>query len=214
MIYDLSPVIDERLGVWPGDTAPTREVLLDTARGDNITLSTLRTTVHLGTHADAPSHYGRGAPSMETADLGRYIGACDVVSVDARRGERFGVDAIRGEVGASRVLLRTGTFPDAHRWNDDFAAPAPEVIGFLAERGVRLVGVDTPSVDLIGSKDLPTHLACLKRDVWILEGLRLEGVPDGRYELIALPLKLRGFDGSPVRAVLRTVDDGAAQGVD
>lgn len=214
MIYDLSPMIDERLGVWPGDTSPSREVLMDTAKGDNITLSTLRTTVHLGTHADAPSHYGRGAPSIESADLGRFLGPCEVVTVRARRGERYGPDALRAEARAERVILRTGTFPDAHRWNDDFAAPAPELIGFLADRGARLLGVDTPSVDLIGSKDLPTHHACLERDVWILEGLRLDGVPDGRYELIALPLKLRGFDGSPVRAALRTLEDGEMQRVD
>ncbi|MGE4633046.1 MAG: kynurenine formamidase, partial [Planctomycetota bacterium] len=75
----------------------------------------------------------------------------------------------------------------------------------LSEDGVKLLGVDTPSVDVADSKDLPSHDACRRSGILILEGLVLDGVEDGIYELIALPLKLTGFDASPVRAVLRTI---------
>jgi arylformamidase len=203
MVHDISPVVSPRLGVWPGDRACEREVLLDLARGDTVTLSALHATVHLGAHADAPSHYGPGAPAIHTVDLGRYLGPCQVMRVTAARGARVGVADLTGPVTAERLLLSTGTFPDPDRWNADFAALDPALVEHLADGGVRLVGVDTPSVDLQDSKDLPAHRACLARDVAILEGLVLAGVPEGRYELIALPLRLEGFDASPVRAVLR-----------
>ena len=203
MIYDITPTITAQLAVWPGDTPPSREVLLDMARGDNLTLSTLRATVHLGAHADAPSHYGATAPSIEAVDLDRYLGPCQLLRVDAPRGSRIRPAQFATPIRAPRVLLATGSYPDPRSFNPDFAALSPELIATFSGLGVRLVGIDTPSVDLSDSKDLPAHQACLRHDVTILEGLVLEGVPDGIYELIALPLKLEGFDASPVRAVLR-----------
>ena len=203
MIYDITPLITPDLAVWPGDTPPAREVLLDMARGDNLTLSTLRATVHLGAHADAPSHYGAGAPSIEARDLERYLGPCQVIRVDAGRGTRIAPGDLGVEIDSERVLLATGTFPDPRKWNTDFAALAPALVDHLAESGVVLVGVDTPSVDLFDDKTLLAHRRFLARDVSILEGLVLADVPAGRYELIALPLPLAGFDASPVRAVLR-----------
>ncbi len=203
MIYDISPPINPSLKVWPGDTPPSREVLLDMKRGDNLTLSALHATVHLGAHADAPSHYGSDAPAIDARSLDLYLGPCRVVRVQIGRGERILPAAVPGPVGAERVLLATGTFPDPNDFNEDFAALSPEIVDRLHRDGVRLVGIDTPSVDLFQSKDLPTHKACLRHDMAILEGVVLRDVPDGIYELIALPLRLVGFDGSPVRAVLR-----------
>jgi arylformamidase len=200
MIYDLSPRISPSLAVWPGDTPPTREVLLDRTRGDNITLSTLRATVHLGSHADAPSHYGPG-PTIEAMPLERYLGRCQVVRVPAARAEAIGPLAV--PITAPRLLLATGTAPDPTKFNTDFAALSVALLDQLASAGVFLIGVDTPSVDFADSKELPNHQVCLRHDVSILEGLRLEGVPEGEYELIALPLRLEGFDASPVRAILR-----------
>jgi arylformamidase len=202
-LYDISPRVTPRLGVWPGDTPPSREILLDLSRGDSVTLSTLRATAHLGAHADAPSHYGVDAPDIASRDLGLYLGPCDVIHVGVGRGTRVEVSDLPRLPTTPRVLLATGTFPDPDRWNDDFAALAPGLVERLAARGVRLIGIDTPSVDLMGSKDLPAHQAFLRNDMAILEGLVLGQVPDGQYELIALPLALEGFDASPVRAVLR-----------
>lgn len=203
MIYDITPPVSERLRVWPGDTPPAREVLCDLERGDNLTLSTLHATVHLGAHADAPSHYGKGAPTISERSLDYYLGPCQVVRVAVEPNTRITPAMLSSEIRAERLLLATGSYPDPHRFNEDFAALAPELVRFLHERGVRLVGIDTPSVDLFSSKDLPSHHACLECDLAILEGLVLEGVPEGLYELIALPLRLVGFDASPVRAILR-----------
>ncbi len=206
MLYDVSPRLTAALAVWPGDTPLAREISADLEAGDASTVSALRATVHLGAHADAPSHYGHGAASIDERDLGLYLGPCQLVRVAvAPRGVILPA-ALRDPPRAPRVLFATGTVPDPETFREDFAALSPEMIRFLADRGVRLVGIDTPSVDLFEAADLPVHRTCLERDVGILEGLALDGVPEGIYELIALPLKLAGFDGSPVRAVLRTRD--------
>jgi arylformamidase len=203
MIYDITPPITNRLGVWPGDTPPSREVLVDMHRGDNITLSTLRATVHLGAHADAPSHYGADAPAIHERSLDFYLGPCQVVRVAASRGARITPEMLPASIRAERVLIATGTFPDPEQFNTDFAALSPELVQRLHEQGVKLIGIDTPSVDLFDSKDLPSHRTFLRCDMAILEGLVLKDVPEGVYELIALPLKLEGFDASPVRAILK-----------
>jgi arylformamidase len=203
MIHDITPVVSARLAVWPGDTPPTRDVLLDIARGDNITLSSLHSTVHLGAHADAPSHYGPG-PAIHQRPLETYLGPCQVMRVGVPRASRITPKMLPAAVQAPRLLLATGTYPDPEAFNSDFAALSVELVDFLHDQGVLLVGIDTPSVDLFDSKDLPAHLAFSRHDMAILEGLVLADVPEGRYELIALPLRLEGFDASPVRAVLRS----------
>ena len=203
MIYDITPPISAALAVWPGDTPPSREVLLDMREGDNLTLSTLRATVHLGAHADAPSHYGVDAPTIDERPLERYLGPAQLIRVAVAPGQRISPEQLGQLSGPERVLLCTGTFPEPEAFNEDFAALSTELIEHLHGRGVTLIGIDTPSVDLFDSKSLPAHRACLERDIAILEGLVLAPVPPGLYELIALPLPLVGFDASPVRAVLR-----------
>jgi arylformamidase len=205
LLYDITPSVTSALAVWPGDTPPSREVLADLKRGDNITLSTLRATVHLGAHADAPSHYGRNAASIESRPLDLYLGPCCVVHIPARKGTRIPPSAIPGNLSCERVLIATGSYPDPYAFNEDFAALEPATVDLLNERGARLVGIDTPSVDLFAARELVAHARFLAHDMAILEGLVLTHVPDGEYELIALPLKLVGFDASPVRAVLRTM---------
>jgi arylformamidase len=208
MIYDITPPISERLRVWPGDTPPSREVLCDLRRGDSTTLSTLHATVHLGAHADAPCHYGADAPAIHERDLAYYLGSCQVMRVPVPRRTRITPDMLPNAVLVPRLLLATGTFPDPEQFNEDFAALGPDLVEFLNGRHVKLVGIDTPSVDLFDSKDLPAHRMFLRCDMAILEGLALADVPEGTYELIALPLRLVGFDASPVRAILRTSPDG------
>jgi arylformamidase len=202
-IHDITPPVSEALAVWPGDTPPSREVLLDMRRGDNLTLSTLHATVHLGAHADAPSHYRADAPSIDRVELEPYLGRCRVLRVPAERGRRIGPRVLPDDPLEPRLLLATGTYSDPTRFDERFAALSTDLVAALCERGVRLVGIDTPSVDLFDSKELPAHKACLDGGLAILEGLVLEGVREGVYELIALPLRLEGFDASPVRAVLR-----------
>ncbi len=199
---DISPPITERIAVWPGDAPFRRKVALRIADGSNIDLSAIETTVHLGAHADAPSHYVAGGDDIARRPLELYYGPCQVVRVDVARGERVLPAHLRDEVRAPRVLLRTGTFPDPTAWNSDFASLSPALIDHLAARGVVLVGIDTPSVDPFDDKVLETHQALARHGVANLEGLVLDHVPPGVYTLIALPLPLVGADASPVRAVL------------
>jgi arylformamidase len=205
MIYDISPPINPALKVWPGDTPPTREILLDMRRGATITLSTLHATVHLGAHADGPNHYGLGTPGIETRPLDDYLGPCQVIAINAAPSGLIASGDLPCPITAERVLIRTGTYPDPAHFSQDFAGLDAELVAFLHDRGVKLIGIDTPSVDPFDSQDLPAHRAFLRYDMSILEGLVLNHVPDGLYELIALPLPLVGFDASPVRAILRTL---------
>lgn len=202
-IYDISPAIDEKLQVWPGDAPPTRTITGDIDKGSVVTTSILRSTTHMGSHVDGPNHYGKNAPGVDWFPLERFVGECQVVTAKTPKGKRVTVDQLAAEVRSARVIIRTGTFPDFTNFNRDFAALSPALVETLAGRGVRLIGVDTPSVDLFDSKDLPAHQAFLRTETAILEGLVMKDVPDGVYELIALPLKLIGYDASPVRAVLR-----------
>jgi arylformamidase len=205
-LYDITPPIKESLKVWPGDTPPRREPLMELERGDSVTLSTLHTTVHLGAHADAPSHYGPDAPGIDERPIDLYLGNCQVMRLNVGRCAIIVPGDLTGRIEAERVLFATGTFPDSTQFNEDFAALHPDLIEHLHGRGVRLVGVDTPSIDPFHSKELPSHRAVLRHDLAVLEGLDLAGVPDGFYELIALPLRLVGFDASPVRAILRSLE--------
>jgi arylformamidase len=205
-IIDISPRIDESIAVWPGDTPYVRTLNADIAAGSNLTLSDVRTTVHVGAHADAPSHYRADGQDIAARSLHYYLGPCVVLNVEAAGARRIVPSDLQGKVvNAARVLFRTGTFPDPTRFNQDFASLSPELIDRLHSMGVILIGIDTPSVDPFDSKPLEAHQALAAHDMANLEGLVLMNVPEGLYELIALPLPLAGADGSPVRAVLRTV---------
>ena len=205
-LIDISPVIDETIAVWPGDTAYARTMNLDMGAGANLTLSDIRTTVHVGAHADAPSHYVAAGQTMAERSLHYYVGPCVVIHIENARGRRITPEDLEGKrVLAARVLLRTGTFPDPRSFNEDFASLSPELVDFLHGMGVITIGIDTPSVDPFADQVLEAHQALARQDMANLEGLVLDHVAEGRYELIALPLKLAGADGSPVRAVLRTL---------
>ncbi|HEX9986157.1 MAG TPA: cyclase family protein [Thermoanaerobaculia bacterium] len=206
-LIDISPVIDASIGVWPGDVPFSHNVSLNMHSGDNLTLSDVRTTLHVGAHTDAPNHYAADGEDIASRRLELYVGACNVIHVDVERGERIMPWHIEKKpITAARVLFRTNTFPDPRAWNNDFASLSPELIHLLHQRGVVLVGLDTPSVDPFDSKALEAHNALAEHDMANLEGVVLTGVPEGEYELIALPLRIRGGDASPVRAVLRALD--------
>ena len=203
---DISPPIDSSIQVWPGDTPFAHSINLDMKAGANITLSEIHTTVHVGAHADAPAHYVRDGMDIASRRLEFYIGRCVVLRVPVRRGERVIVEHLDGKVlSAPRVLLRTGTFPNPRKWNNDFAYLSPALVEHLYQHGVMLVGIDTPSVDAFDSKTLEAHQVFAHNDMAMLEGLMLDHVEEGEYELIAPPLPLVGADASPVRAVLRTL---------
>mgnify|MGYP003952619939 CR=1 FL=1 len=201
-LIDISPRISPRIGVWPGDTPFSREVLLDVESGDNITLSTIRTTVHLGAHTDAPNHYARDSADIADRSLEFYYGSCEVMRVRVGRGQRIQASDLPRPPSTPRLILRTDTFPDPDDFNTDFASLSADLVTHLHNSGVRLVGIDTPSIDLFEDKVLESHNAVAQHDMAILEGVVLSHVEDGRYTLVALPLALEGADASPVRAVL------------
>ena len=174
MLIDISPVVDDSIHVWPGDTPFVHKVNTDMHAGANLTLSEIRTTVHVGAHADAPRHYVTDGIDIATRRLDYYVGRCVVLHIRVRRGERITPEHLEGKVlSAPRVLLRTGTFPDPRNWNEDFASLSPEVIDVLHGHGVMLVGIDTPSVDPFESKGLESHHALAEYDMANLEGLVL-----------------------------------------
>lgn len=173
------------------------------SQGHHLEVSAMLSTLHLGAHADAPSHYDPKGESIEQRPLGLYMGAAQVVRAQGlRRGARVGLKDLSGPVTAPRVLIDTGSFPDPDCWQGDFNSLEPALIEALANQGVRLVGIDTPSVDPADSKALESHQVLRARNLAVLEGLCLVDVPEGLYTLVALPLPIEGGDASPVRAVL------------
>lgn len=201
-IWDISQVLRPGLPVWPGDTPFALERVWDIARGAPVNVARATMSTHAGTHGDAPLHYAPGAADSAACTLEPYLGECLVV--DARHAAgRVEPGDLPPLGGARRVLLRTfDRFPH-DRWVSDFTAIAPATIAHLAAAGVVLIGTDAPSLDPENSQEMAAHQAVLAADMRILEGLVLDDVPPGPYELIALPLPIAGGDASPVRAVLR-----------
>lgn len=172
------------------------------AAGSPVNVSAVTLSTHSGAHADAPLHYADGADDIASVALEPYLGECLVADVRGC-GPLILPEHVPALDGAERVLFRTfDAFPHSH-WPVDTAAIAFATIDALAAAGVRLVGLDGPSLDPQDSKDMAAHLAVLRHDMRVLEGLVLDDVLPGRYELIALPLAIVGGDASPVRAVLR-----------
>jgi arylformamidase len=202
-IYDISIPLHTRLACWPGDAPYEWRWTCKKSEGATVNVGQMSLSVHAGTHTDAPFHFSDGGRTVEALALDPYLGpACvrDVRGRDViRAADLEAIDVVR----TPRVLLRTGGWVDHGRFPESIPVLDRDVAGWLGDRGAVLVGVDVPSVDAIDSKDLPNHHALGSRGIAILESLDLTGVPEGVYELIALPLRLVGADGSPVRAVLR-----------
>jgi len=200
---DITPVVSEKTAVFPGDLPFKRRISMDFIRGDHLALSSIETTVHIGAHTDAPSHYHAEGAGIADRDLSYYLGRCQVVTVRLKASERIRPEHLaRVEIKAPRVLFKTNSYPDHNQWNGDFNSLSSELVEFLASKDVKLIGIDTPSIDLSDDKVLQSHKAVYKNNMAILEGIVLDQVPDGFYTLVALPLKIEGADASPVRAVL------------
>lgn len=200
---DISPTVWEKTAVYPGDRPYLRNVEVDFDTGGNMRLSNISSTVHIGAHVDAPNHYHPEGEGIDSRDLKFYLGPAQVIEVNIPKGERiYPQNFSEIEICAPRVLFKTRSFSDPDRWRDDFNSLSPETIIFLKEKNVVLVGIDTPSVDPANDEALLTHKEIYRCNMAILEGVYLEDVDPGNYQLIALPLKLKGADASPVRAVL------------
>jgi arylformamidase len=203
-LYDISRPVRAGIAVWPGDAPFRVEWTLRRAEGASVNLSELRLSAHTGTHADGPFHASDEGARIGAVPLEAYLGpallveARDWPSISVGRVER-----LLGDERPERILFRTGCWTDPEVFPEVFPAIEPEAARAMAAAGVRLVGTDAPSIDPFDSKDLPTHQLFREAGIANLESLLLDDVPEGRYELIALPLRLEEADASPVRAVLR-----------
>jgi len=204
-LLDISPTVSPSSPAFPGDVPFSLEWTARIGPGCPVNLSAIRLSPHIGAHADAPLHYHEEGASIDTLDLTPYLGPCRVIhALDG--GALVEVHHLQHAIAhlPPRVLVRTRR-QALTQWSDQFAAFAPATVDWLAAQGVILIGLDTPSVDPAVSKTLDSHSHLLRHDLRVLENLVLDDVPEGDYELIALPLKLQGACASPVRAVLRTL---------
>lgn len=206
-IYDISQTINPALAVWPGDTQFSAEQQLDLSKGDSVNLMTLHLSAHTGTHIDAPFHYQPDTIHPADLPLSPYIGSAQVVTIERQSGGIVPADLAYYHLDKiERILIHTWVSDSAHDvFPQDFPYPTVELIDWLAAKGCVLLGVDMPSVDKVDSKDLPSHHRLYEHKILNIENLHLAGVPDGVYELVALPLKIERVCGSPVRAILREV---------
>lgn len=217
MIHDISPPIHAGIPVWPGDTPFSIERVWSIGGASPVNVSRLTLSTHTGAHADAPLHYDAAGADSATRSLEPYLGACRVVDLSSARSDAaIAPDEVLAALDdpatapcPPRVLLRTWPRAPLERWVSAFRAVAPATIDLLAARGVVLIGVDTPSLDPESSKTMDAHHRVRAHDMAILEGLVLDRVAPGDYELIALPLPIAGADASPVRAVLRPLPTAA-----
>ncbi|MBB3194282.1 arylformamidase [Roseateles terrae] len=204
-LWDISPVIAPDSPIFPGDEPYALRWTARLSPDCPVNLSALSLSPHVGAHADAPLHYANDAPSAAEVALDPYLGPCRVIhAIDCGPLIRIEHLAHAQDDLPPRVLVRCNQKADTV-WNPAFTAYAPETVEWLASHGVRLIGLDTPSVDPATSKSLDSHQQLRRLDLRVLENLVLDDVPEGDYELIALPLKLAGACASPVRAVLRTL---------
>ncbi len=205
-IWDISPPVHAGSPVFPGDTPYQQQWAASIGPGCPVNVSTLTLSPHVGAHADAPLHYDPTGEPVGALDLTPYLGPCRVIHA-------MGCGAlVRWEHLSHalvdlppRVLVRTYTRVPVDHWDPALAAYAPDTVERLAAMGVRLIGIDTASIDPAASKTLDSHQTIRRHGLRVLENLVLDDVPEGDYELIALPLKLMTADASPVRAILRSL---------
>jgi arylformamidase len=203
-LWDISPPVHEGAPVFPGDTPYRQRWAATIAPGCPVNVSEITLSPHVGAHADAPLHYDPAGATIGDVDLSAYLGPCRVIHAIAR-GPLVEWQHIAHAVAdlPPRVLVRTYRRAPVDRWDGALAAYAPATIERLAALGVKLIGIDTASIDPAESKTLDSHQVIRRLGLRVLENLVLDDVPEGDYELIALPLKLVTADASPVRAVLR-----------
>ena len=206
LLWDISAPLHASSPVYPGDTPYEQRWDARIGPDSAVNLSTLTLSPHIGTHADAPLHYDASGATIGDVSLDAFLGPCRVIHAIGC-GPLITWDHIAHAVDdtlPARVLVRTyAQAPE--QWDGQLSAYAPDTIERLADLGVLLVGIDTASIDPADSKQLPSHQVIRRRGLRVLENLVLDAVPEGDYELIALPLRLTTADASPVRAVLRAL---------
>ena len=205
-LWDISPPLQADTPVFPGDTAYRQHWSATLGPGCPVNVSAITLSPHAGAHADAPLHYDPEGAAAGALDLTPYLGPCRVIHAIGC-GPLVRPEHLEGHLHAlpARVLVRVYQRMPQTQFDPDLPAFAPDTIERLADMGVRLIGTDSASIDPASSKTLDSHQVIRRRHLRVLENLLLDDVPEGDYELIALPLKLMTADASPVRAILRTL---------
>lgn len=200
---DISQPLSNEMAVWPGDTPFSFELSFTKEQTGSVNIGSMTTSVHTGTHIDAPFHFDSDGKKVDELDLDLYIGPARVVDVTGHESiGRKELEHLQLD-GVKRLLLRTANDRNLNEFPKRYTYLRADIGLFLQEKGVELLGVDAPSVDPLESKDMSSHHSLNENGVSILENIVLSGVAEGDYELIALPLAIQGADGSPVRAVIR-----------
>jgi arylformamidase len=205
-LIDISRPIYTGLAVWPGDSPVNFSFSARKADGADANVGHLSMSVHAGTHADAAYHYNESGLRIDEMPLDLFVGAARVVDI---RGQSIITPALLAQFDfkdTPRVLFRSDTWSDTTVFPAHWPVFDPATPAWLAARGVRLVGLDVPSVDTLSSSGMPMHHVIDRAGLFILENLDLRNAAAGVYDLIALPLRIKGGDGSPLRAVLQAHD--------
>jgi arylformamidase len=208
-IHDITVLLHEGTPIWPGDPKLSMQLASSIATGGMANITHIEMGAHTGTHMDAPFHFYANGTGVDQLPLETLIGPCRVFDLTELTGPITRAALEKCDfTGVTRALFKTRN--SRHWANDDrefdkgFVAVAADAAKYLVERGVKLVGVDYLSVEAFGSTEFPVHDTLLGAGVVIVETLNLSEVSAGDYELIALPVKLKGADGAPARVVLRS----------
>ncbi len=205
-IFDISRSLTNELAPWPGDTPFHFQLKGKIEEGSSVNVGAITTSLHNGTHADAKFHFDSSGWTIEQAQLETYIGPAFVLDLTSlfRDGSvrPIAVADLERTPETQRLLLKTNVWPESRVFPKTIPVIARDVPAWLQARGVKLLGLDLPSVDEIDSKTLENHHSLGAADISIVESLDLSAVPEGRYQFAGLPLKIAGADGAPVRAIL------------
>ena len=202
---DISQPLDNHIAVWPGVSPFNYKIISTKEESGSVNVGQMTMCVHTGTHIDAPFHFDSDGKKVCELDINIYIGRARVIhickspSIGINELSCFKLD------GVTRLLIRTDAWTNRNVFPREIPAIEPELASYLAKKGVRLLGLDLPSVDPIDCKELSAHHELTRHGIHILEGVVLDHIDSGDYELAALPLSLPEADGSPVRAVVRKI---------
>jgi len=202
---DISQVLNNKIPVWPGDTPFHYKVSWSMEESGSVNVGQVSMSTHTGTHIDAPFHFDSNGKKVIDLDFNLYIGVAKVIQL--QQPASIGIKDVQDVPlqGVKRLLIKTDSWNDKTVFPESIPHIEPELAAYLAEQGVKLLGLDLPSVDPLDSKELSAHHELNRHGIHILEGLVLDQIEPGEYELAALPLPLEDADGSPVRAIIRKI---------
>ena len=202
MWIDITMPLHKNMPVWPGDT-PFEYRLVAALTPDGANVGEITMSLHAGTHIDAPFDYDNFGKSIDALPLDLFMGAVllvdmtEVVQIQKQHVESLPLQ------GMERIFFKTKKGDDLYHFDASFTTIHPDVIAFLADQGVRVIGTDAPSVDALDDATLQAHHTCQRKGIYIIENLYLKDVEEGMYEFIGLPLAIQGGDASPIRAIIR-----------